>query len=218
MEKRTNDQNKSFLEKILRSIKAICGKIKAFRLFEEISDRQKRLAGYAGNAPTNDSRIAYGLGVAKTVFICLFVAVAVTILLFAGRIISYENVYYMFKDIGYISSYGESRPEALNYSKPLNNQYFTDFNIFPSIYKQPKNGLSKKERPLLLSVALIGFIVFIPFVCFPRINTILLSKLRSIHTLLHILVYILICVFTCVLIHSYDLPDYHFISEPLSQS
>ncbi len=132
MRKVTDNNDTSFLGRVFYFVKDVYGKIKAFRLFGKISDRQKRLAGYAGNAPTNDSRIAYVLGVAKVTFITLFATATVVILLFAGRIMSYENVYYMFKDIGYISSYGESRPEALNYSKPLNNQYFASF----------KNGLA----------------------------------------------------------------------------
>jgi hypothetical protein len=52
--------------------------------------------------------------------------------LFGGSIISYENVYYMFKDIGYINSYAESEPEALSFSKPITNQTFSCF----------KNGLA----------------------------------------------------------------------------
>ena len=127
MKKTTENNEISFLGRVFYFVKDIYAKMKAFRLFGRISDRQKRLAGYAGNAPTTESRIAYILGVAKVTFITLFVTLTVAILLFAGRIISYENVYYMFKDIEYISSYGESRPEALNYSKPLNNQYFTSF-------------------------------------------------------------------------------------------
>ena len=132
MKKRKEKSDISFLGKVFYSFKVTGEKIKAFRLLGRISDRQKRLAGYAGNAPTADSRVAYVLGVTKIVFITLFIVATVVTLLFAGRIMSYDNVYYMFKDIGYISSYGEARPEALNYSKPINNQYFTSF----------KNGLA----------------------------------------------------------------------------
>ena len=132
MKKRSDKNETSLLGRVFYSFKVVGEKIKAFRLFGKISDRQKRLAGYAGNAPSADSRAAYVLGVTKIVFITLFIVATVLTLLFAGRIMSYENVYYMFKDIGYISSYGEARPEALNYSKPINNQYFTSF----------KNGLA----------------------------------------------------------------------------
>ena len=132
MKKGTDKNETSLLGRVFYSFKVIGEKIKAFRLFGRISDRQKRLAGYAGNAPTSDNRVAYALGVTKVIFITLFIAATVLALLFAGRIMSYDNVYYMFKDIGYISSYGEARPEALNYSRPINNQYFTSF----------KNGLA----------------------------------------------------------------------------
>ena len=132
MKKRKEKSDISLLGKVFYLFKVTGEKIKAFRLLGRISDRQKRLAGYAGNAPTSDNRVAYALGVTKTVFITLFILATVVTLLFAGRIMSYDNVYYMFKDIGYISSYGEDRPEALNYSKPINNQYFTSF----------KNGLA----------------------------------------------------------------------------
>ena len=132
MKKSRRENDTSILGRIFYSIRTMNERLKAFRPFGRISDRQKRLAGYAGNAPTANSRAAYIFGVLKVMFISLFVFLTIAILLFAGRIMSYDNVYYMFKDIGYISDYGEARAEALNYSKPVNNQYFTSF----------KNGLA----------------------------------------------------------------------------
>lgn len=132
MKKRNEKSDISLLGKFFYTVKVICEKIKAFRLFGRISDRQKRLAGYAGNAPTAENKVAYVLGVTKVIFITIFTIATLLTLLFAGSIISYNDVYYMFKDIEYISSYGEARPEALNYSQPINNQYFTSF----------KNGLA----------------------------------------------------------------------------
>lgn len=122
----------TFLGKVIYFLRSAYDKVKSLRLITKLSEREKRLAGYAGNAPTENSRAAYLFGVFKIIFATLFITLTLAILFFCGRIISYDNVYYMFKDIGYISSFNESRPDALNYSKPVSNQYF-------EVYK---NGLA----------------------------------------------------------------------------
>lgn len=122
----------SFLGRVVIVLRCICQKIKNLRPIGRAVERQKRLAGYTyAEAPT-ESRIAFGFGIAKILCVALLCLLLIVSLVFGNGIISYENVYYMFKDIGYMSSYLETRPASLNYSKPVQNQSFAKF----------KNGLA----------------------------------------------------------------------------
>lgn len=125
-------RERTFLGSVIYFFRSIFDRIRDMRLLERLKYRQRNLAGYDEVAPTESSQKAYLFGVAKVSFIVLFIAVTLAILLFGGRIFSYDNVYYMFKDIEYISSFSEGRPEVLNFSKPVNNQHFGSF----------KNGLA----------------------------------------------------------------------------
>ena len=120
-------ENTSFFSRIMYFVKSMYSQIKSWRLFGKIIDRERRLAGYMGNAPTENCRAAYFFGILKVAFVTLFVTLTIVVLLFGGKSLSYDNVYYMFRDIGYISSFSESRPEALNYSKPISNQFFVTY-------------------------------------------------------------------------------------------
>lgn len=125
-------KERSFFGTVVYFFKRFILWLRDMRLIQRFKNRQKRLAGYSDIVPTENSRKAYFFGMAKVSFTIMFVVTVLLILLFGGRIFSYDNVYYMFKDIGYISSFSEGRPEVLNYSKPVNNQYFSSF----------KNGLA----------------------------------------------------------------------------
>lgn len=122
----------SFLGRTILVLRDLKNKIKALRLPQKIVEGQKRAASYTGEGSAPEAKLSFGFGMAKLCSISVLTVFLVAILIFGAGIISYENVYYMFKDIGYINSFSESRPESLNYSKPVNNQDFADF----------KNGLA----------------------------------------------------------------------------
>ena len=107
-------------------------KIKEKRLINGIVEKQKELSGCNVEDHPYEARLSFGLGLAKVISITALCVFLVLTLLFGGSIISYENIYYMFKDISYISSFSESRPESLSYSMPFSNQDFASF----------KNGLA----------------------------------------------------------------------------
>lgn len=116
------DKEISFLGRALLLARLYLEKLRKLHPFKKISERQKRLAGYDTDDASRESKISYGFGIARfyTVSVlCIFLAV---VLIFGGNIFSYENVYYMFKDIEYINSFNEGRPQTLSYSKPLTNQ------------------------------------------------------------------------------------------------
>ena len=127
MKHKKQAENTSFFSKVLSFFSSLYDTIKSWRLFEKINDRERRLAGYMGNAPTENCRAAYFFGILKVAFVTLFVALAIIVMIFGGKSLSYDNVYYMFRDIGYISSFSEGRPEASNYSKPISKQCFISF-------------------------------------------------------------------------------------------
>ena len=108
-------RERSFLGSVIYFFRSIFDRIRDMRLLERLKYRQRNLAGYDEVSPTESAQNAYLFGVAKVSFIVLFIAVTLAILLFGGRIFSYDNVYYMFKDIEYISSFSEGRPEVLNF-------------------------------------------------------------------------------------------------------
>ena len=129
MKKKDNDI--SFLAKVILFFRGIRERIAALRIFQRISDRQKVLSAYSGKNISEESRISYVLGVAKVVTVAFLSILLVITLIFGSKLISYEKVYYMVKDISYIKSFYESTPESLSYSKPVQNQTFEGF----------KNGL-----------------------------------------------------------------------------
>lgn len=130
--KKGKDNEVSLLGRIIIFFRGIGDKIKKKRIFSSLIEKEKSLAVYEGPESSEESKLAYGFGVARVMAVILLVVLLVATLLFGSGTISYEKVYYMFKDIGYIKSYGESAPSALNYSMPVQNQ---DFEVF-------KNGLA----------------------------------------------------------------------------
>lgn len=132
MKKNKRNGEISFLGELFLGLRRIKEKIRELRLPERFVAWHKRNAGYENDSSPREAKLSFGFGIAGTVSISLLCIVLVLVLAFGGGIISYENVYYMFKDIGYINSFSESRPETLNYSRPFGNQ---DFGTF-------KNGLA----------------------------------------------------------------------------
>ena len=130
--KKREDGEISFLGKIFSIIRSLLEKIKEMRLPQRFIAHEKRQAGYEDKNSPKESKIAFVLGVSRACALALFCMLLVFALLFGGSIFSFNNVYYMFKDISYISSFSENRPSILSYSRPFTNQ---DFAIF-------KNGLS----------------------------------------------------------------------------
>ncbi len=130
--KRENDNEISLLGKILIKFRSVTAKIRSKRFFASLFEREKRLALYDGPESSEESKLSYGLGIARIISVVLLVCLLIVTLLFGSGAVSYEKVYYMFKDIGYVKSYGESAPSTLNYSMPVQNQ---DFAVF-------KNGLA----------------------------------------------------------------------------
>ncbi len=130
--KKRDDGEISFLGKVILFVRNTFEKIKDMRLPERVVSYEKRLAGYDGDESPKEAKISFIFGMARLISISALCILLVIVLIFGGSIISYDNVYYMFKDIGYISSFSESRPSVLNYSRPFSNQ---DFAVF-------KNGLA----------------------------------------------------------------------------
>ena len=124
--KKKSSEN-SFLGRILIFIKPFWKTIKDKRIFHTLFERQKRLACYTDKKSVEESRLSYGFGIARIVSAVLLVLLLLITVLFGSGAVSYEKVYYMFKDISYIKSYGESEPSSLSYSRPVQNQVFTSF-------------------------------------------------------------------------------------------
>lgn len=129
--KRKHDGEISPLGKVFLSIRNLFDRIKEMRLPQRLIAREKKLAGYDESSP-RESKIAFIFGVSRIAALSLLCILLAVTLLLGGSIFSFDSVYYMFKDISYISSFSENRPETLSYSRPFTNQ---DFAIF-------KNGLS----------------------------------------------------------------------------
>lgn len=130
--KKRKDNDLSLLGRAMILVRSIKEKIRKKRIFASLFEREKRLAVYEGPESSEESKLSYGLGIARIVSVILLAILLVMTLLFGSGVISYEKIYYMFKDIGYIKSYGESAPSSLSYSMPVQNQ---DFEVF-------KNGLA----------------------------------------------------------------------------
>lgn len=128
---RNKDKDVSFLARVILFFRGVRTKIAGLGLFKKISDRQKALSSYSGKESPEESRVSYILGIAKVVSATLLCLLLVITVLFGSGVISYEKVYYMFKDISYIKSFDEGVPASLNYSRPVQNQVFDGF----------KNGL-----------------------------------------------------------------------------
>ena len=121
----------SFLAKVILFFRGVRAKLNELKIFGRIRDRQRALSHYSGSDSCEESKLSYAFGIAKIISIlCLSLLLIIT-LLFGSRAISYDKVYYMFKDIGYIKSFGEGTPDELSFSKPVQNQVFGNF----------KNGL-----------------------------------------------------------------------------
>ncbi len=117
----------SFLGRILIFFRPLWTKIKEKRIFHNLIERQRKLACYTGKDSVEESRLSYGFGVARIICAVLLVLLLFITLLFGSGAVSYEKMYYMFKDISYIKSYGESEPSSLSYSRPVQNQVFSSF-------------------------------------------------------------------------------------------
>lgn len=124
MKNKKKDGEISFLGKVILRLRDTKERIKAWRLPQRVNEWQKKSAGYENADSPKEAKLSYVFGMSRLFSVSLLSLMLVVILAFGGGIISYENVYYMFKDIGYITSYSESRPQTLNYSKPFGNQDF----------------------------------------------------------------------------------------------
>jgi hypothetical protein len=116
---------------VILFIRGIKNKIASLKLFNKINERQKTLSSYKGKKSSEESKIAYVLGLCKVATAALLAVLLVVTVLFGSGVISYEKVYYMFKDISYIKTFDEGASSSLNYSRPVQNQVFENF----------KNGL-----------------------------------------------------------------------------
>ncbi len=125
-QKKHNNET-SFMGRVILFFRSIKEKISSMQIFKKFSDKRKAIAGYEEGKASNDARLAYGFDLSRIISLILLIILLLFTLVFAGSRISYEDIYYMFKDIGYVSSFGERPPEVLNYSKPLNNQSFASF-------------------------------------------------------------------------------------------
>ena len=131
-EKKDTDHEISFLGKLFLGLKSFKAWLCGLHPIKRTVEKQRILAGASDADATVENKVSFVFLISRTVAIALLVLILVLSLIFGGRIISYENVYYMFKDIEYISSFSENVPSTLSYSKPLTNQSFASF----------KNGLA----------------------------------------------------------------------------
>ena len=125
--KKSRDKDTSWLGKTLLFVGNFFNKLKSIHPFRKAISKQKELAGYCGVDSTPEAKLAYGFGLARFYTVIVLCVLLSVVLLFCGSIFSYEKVYYMFKDIEYINSFNEARPQMLSYSKPLTNQSISVF-------------------------------------------------------------------------------------------
>ena len=130
--KNPNDSDISFLGKVMLLFKSLWQRIKGIKLFSRINKRQMALAHYEGKDSPESAKVSYAFGMLRIISAVLLCILLCLTLIFGTGIFSYENVYYMFKDIQYVHSFGESQPDQLNYSRPIARQDVTEF----------KNGLA----------------------------------------------------------------------------
>ena len=122
--KKTSD-DVSFLGRATIRMRGLLSKLKSKRFLGSLFDRERRLASYEGRESCEEAKLSYGFGFARIISVILLVFLLLLTLIMGSGAVSYEKIYYMFKDIGYIKSYGESAPSVLNYSMPVQNQDFT---------------------------------------------------------------------------------------------
>lgn len=130
--KKVRESDISFLGKVFLALKSLKNRNLSLHLIDKTVKKQKALAGASETDAPVENKVSFVFYMARIVAIILLCLLLLFSLLFGGRIISYENVYYMFKDIEYINSFSENAPSTLSYSKPLTNQDFASF----------KNGLA----------------------------------------------------------------------------
>ena len=127
-----NDKETSALGKIFLFFRNVIDRIKDLKIPQRIVAGQKALAGFEDSQSSKEAKLSFIFGMSRIFAIALLCIFLVVVIVFGGSTVAYDNVYYMFRDIAYINSFAESRPESLNYSRPFENQDFTTF----------KNGLA----------------------------------------------------------------------------
>ena len=130
--KKNEDRDISFLGKIILFFKRLIEYVAGLRIPQRIIAHEKKIAGYNGPDSPREAKLSFVFGMSRLFAIVFLCIILTAVLVFGGSAIAYDNVYYMFRDIGFMSSFNESRPDSLNYSRPFENQDFTTF----------KNGLA----------------------------------------------------------------------------
>ena len=130
--KREKDNDISRLGRATVRMRSVRDKIRAKNFLVSLFDKERQLASYSGPESSEEAKLSYGIGIARIVSVILLACLLLLTLIFGSGTVSYEKVYYMFKDIGYVKSYGESVPSTLSYSMPVQNQ---DLAVF-------KNGIA----------------------------------------------------------------------------
>lgn len=117
----------SFLGRVVLCFRNISHRLARLRLIQRFDERQRDIAGYQGEGSPRDAKLSYYYNIVKIGCVSAFCVILAVAVIFCGGIFTYENVYYMFKDITYITDYSESSPHMLSYSKPVSNQDFAAF-------------------------------------------------------------------------------------------
>ena len=130
--KKKKEKEISFLGKVILFFRSHEEKHQITRLPRKIVNKQKVLAGYESVESPVEAKISFGFGMTRVIVLAVLCVFLAAVLLFGSSIMSYANVYYMFKDISYINTFSETRPETLSYSQSVGNQTFASF----------KNGLA----------------------------------------------------------------------------
>lgn len=117
---------------IYRTAPAVWKWIKNLKPIKRMISYEHAMA-YSDDANNQEyAGLSYRFAVLRNLSVVSIVVLLICILFFGRNIVSYENFYYMLKDIGSMSSFAENNATSLNYSAPDSNQ---DFSIF-------KNGLA----------------------------------------------------------------------------
>ncbi len=119
------------LSRLILILRWIKSKLDLGRLYSRLDKRERALACYSQKNTSEEARLSYVLGMSKVISSLLLCLLLIMTLIFGVGVVSYDNVYYMLKDISYIKSFDEGAPESLSYSRPMQNQVFGKF----------KNGL-----------------------------------------------------------------------------
>ena len=124
MKRNKHEDDISFLGKVLLFFKTQKEKLHDLHFSgrssqkSEESDKQGEFA---------EVKLSKAFTVAKKASLSALCILIVIVLVFGSSIMSYENIYYMFKDISYVSTFNESRPSTLSYSQPFSKQDFVTF-------------------------------------------------------------------------------------------